>query len=370
VVERHPAAIRYEVCPVMNSARLLFILGLGSAACPPALAQDGQAWIGAPDCRLAAVRPAPAQAPSWSGACKDGYADGKGVLEWRNKDGKAFRLAASFVAGQVQGEGELHYPNDTVYTGSFKGNVPDGHAYVRYADGGQYEGDIRMGQREGAGEFLYPNGDDYKGQWRHGSREGFGEVSYGLGGHYEGGWKDGKPSGQGKVVYAGVPGREAATVDGREPNRPLAPAPGQTYTVKEDLARAGHLLRLDAAREIPVAPDRGYEQLSPDQQAIVNSWWPALAPGDEPPYPLHGPAEFYRLMSKIVSKTGKRGTILVYVTVGKEGKATGVRAVGLDDPEIRKVIAAAAAIVEYKPARCAGQPCAMTYPYHLGLTLE
>ena len=354
----------------MTSARLLFVLGLGIAGSQPVLAQDSTAWTGAPDCRLAAVKPAPAEPPKWSGACKDGYADGKGVLEWRNKDGKAFHLTAVFQAGQVQGQGELRFPNGAVYTGAFRNGVPDGQGYIRYADGGQYEGGLRMGQREGAGEFLYPNGDDYKGQWRQGSRDGTGVMTFGLGGRYEGGWKDDKPSGQGKLVYAGVPGREVATIDGRDPNRPGAPAPDKKYTVKEDSARTGHLIKLDAARNIPVPPDRGYEQLSPEEQAIVNSWWPALAPGDEPPYPLHGPAEFYKLMSKIVSKTGKTGIIRVYATVGKEGKATGVWAIGLDDPEVRKVIATAAGLVQYKPARCAGQPCEMTYPYRLGLTLE
>jgi hypothetical protein len=354
----------------MASTRLLFCLGLGIAACQPAFAQDAQAWIGAPDCRLAAVKPAPAQPPSWSGGCKDGYADGKGVLEWRNKDGKTYRLEASFAAGQVQGEGQLRYPNGALYTGAFRDGVPDGQGYIRYADGGQYEGGIHMGARSGAGELLYPNGDDYKGQWQNNQRDGFGVLAYMLGGRYEGGWKDGKPSGQGKLVYAGGEGREVATVDGRDPNRPAKPVLNETYTVKEDTAPTGSQIRRDAARAIPVPPDLGYDQLTAEQQVSVNSWYPALAPGDQPPYPLHGPADFYKLMSKIVSKTGKRGSIRAYVTVGKNGKATGVRAFGLDDPQISKVIAAAAAAIEYKPARCAGQPCEMAYPYNMALTLE
>src|SRR5689334_14364344 len=145
----------------MISPRLLFVLGLGIAGSQSVLAQDSTAWIGAPDCRLAAIKPAPAEPPKWSGGCRDGYADGKGVLEWRNKDGKTYTLQASFAAGQVQGEGKLLYPNGAVYTGTFRDGVPDGQGYVRYADGGQYEGGFRMGQREGTGEFLYPNEDDY-----------------------------------------------------------------------------------------------------------------------------------------------------------------------------------------------------------------
>lgn len=353
----------------MISTRLLFLVGLGIAVSKPAFAQDAQAWIGAPDCRLAAVKPLPAQPPKWSGACKDGYADGKGVLEWRNKDGKTYALEASFAAGQVQSEGKLRYPDGAAYTGTVRNGVPDGQGYVRYADGGQYEGGFRMGQREGTGESLYTNGDDYKGQWRQDKREGAGTITYGLGGSYEGDWKDNKPSGQGKLLYAGGQGREVATVDGRDPNRPAPPVSDKKYAVTQDTARTGSMFKRQVAHQVPVPPDRGYEQLTPEQQAIVKSWWPALAPDDEPPYPLHGPAELYKLISRIAGRLGEQGAISVYVTVSKEGKATRVLAAGLDDAELRKFIATAAAAVKYQPARCAGQPCEMAYPYRLDLTL-
>jgi hypothetical protein len=354
----------------MKSARLLFVLGLAGASCQSALAQEARTWIGASDCHLAAVKPAPAQAPSWSGACKDGYADGKGVLEWHNKDGKTYRLQGSFVAGQLQGEGELHYPNGSVYTGTFDKNLPEGHAYVRYADGEQYEGGIHMGERDGPGEMLYPNGDDYKGQWRKGRRNGTGVMTYILGGRYEGEWRDGEWSGRGKLVYAGGGGREVDTVDGYDPNRKAVARPDQTYTVKEDEPHTGTMLKHDIALSIQVPPTLGYDQLTPEQQAVVKDWYPALAPGDEPPYPLHGTAEFYKAMSRVIGMTGAQGVIHVYVLVGKDGKALNVRAIGLDDPAVRKVVATAAGIVQYKPARCAGQACEMTYPYNLSLTVE
>lgn len=355
----------------MIFARSLLILGLGIAATHPALAQDQQAWIGASDCRLATVKPAPTQAPSWHGGCKDGYAVGKGVLEWQVKDGKTYRLEASFLAGQEQGEGVLHYPDGTVYTGTFSHNRPDGKGYVQYANGDQYEGDIRMEERDGVGEMLYANGDDYKGQWKHGNRDGTGAITYVMGGRYEGGWKDGEWSGQGKLVYAGGAGHTVTTVDGRDPNRAPAPAAGQNYALKEGLDHAhGTMIRRDIATNIPVPPHLSYQDLSPEQKAAVDSWWPALAPGDEPPYPLHGPANFLKAMSAIGSKFMVRGTTRVYALVGKDGKVVNVRAVGLDDPEARKLIAVAAGLIEYKPARCAGQPCEMVYPFNMRFTLE
>lgn len=354
----------------MKPARLLLFLGLGIAGCRPALAQDAQPWIGAPDCRLAAVHPAPAGPPAWKGGCKGGFADGKGVLEWRDGAGKPYRLEASLAAGGVQGEGKLRFPDGTVYIGTLTNAIPDGRGYFRDPDGTQYEGDVRMGERTGVGEALYPNGDDYKGQWKKGKRDGTGVLAYMLGGRYEGGWKDDEESGQGKLVYAGTEGRAVAVVDGKVPDQAAAAASKERYVLKEDVPHTGTLLRRDAAREIPVPPNRGYKQLSAQQQATVRRWYPALAPGDEPPYPLNGPGQFYMTMQRIVSATRQEGSIYVYVRVGKDGKLVNVTAIGLDNPEVRKAAATAAGLIAYKPALCDGQPCEMVYPYHLALTME
>jgi hypothetical protein len=351
------------------SVRLPLVLSLALLACRPVLAQDAQAWIGASDCRVAAVKPAPAQPPTWSGGCKEGYAEGKGVLEWHTAEGKAYRLSATLHTGVVQGEGELRYPGGGEYTGSLKDGVPEGNGYYRDAKGNQYQGEIHGGFFDGPGEVLYYTGNAYTGQLKDDKPNGVGKMAYMLGGSYEGNWKDGKPSGSGKLVYAGLPAREAVTVDGFDPEKRFI-APGKTYTLKEDHARTGSSLPLDVSRAVPVPPSLGYAELTAEQQAMVNSWYPALAAGDEPPYPLHGPAEFYKFVSKVVGRTRTHGQIHIYVDVDKDGKAVSVKAMGLDDPEVRKVISLGAAAVAYKPARCAGQPCQMIYGYNMALRVE
>jgi hypothetical protein len=353
----------------MHASRLPLVISLVLAACRPALAQDAPAWIGAPDCRVAAPSPAPPQAPTWSGSCKDGFADGKGVLEWRNAKGQSRQLEGTFTAGQVQGEATLRYTAGTFYTGTFKNNTPDGHGYYRYSEGSQYEGSIRMGKLEGVGEMLWADGDDYKGEFKDDQPDGTGVMTFALGGRYEGHWKDGRGSGSGKLVYAGLPVREVATVDGHDPNRHYVAAK-KTYSVKQDYPYIGSLIPAEAARAIPVPPMLGYAEMSAEQRAMVDSWFPALAPGDEPPYPLHGPAEFFKFVSKVGGNMGAQGTIRVTVVVGKDGKPVSVRSNGLDDPEVRKMIGLGAAKIAYKPARCAGQPCEMAYSYNLALKLE
>jgi len=351
----------------MPPARILPLLVLAASACAPALAQETSSWIGAPDCRLAPVDPVPARTPSWNGGCKDGFADGKGTLEWHDAAGKRYRMEAAVAAGQVRGEGTLRYPDGTQYIGTLKNGIPDGRGYFRDPDGMQYEGDVRMGERTGTAEALYPNGDDYKGGFKNGKRDGIGVITWVLGGRCEGGWKDDRPHGPGKIVYAGGTGREVAVQDGRDPERKLGAESGKKYSVKGDIPQLGTLLRHDVATGIPVPPDRGFGELSSEQQDAVTRWYPALAPGDEPPYPIKGPAEFLKAMAQVAGQSGEQGLITVYVLVGKDGKARSVTASGLNDAEVRKFIATAAGLVQYKPAVCAGQPCEMVYPYRLKL---
>lgn len=354
----------------MIPPRFLPVLVLAASACAPALAQETPAWIGAPDCRLAPVTPAPPQAPTWNGGCKNGLADGKGTLEWRDAAGKRYRLDGVFAAGQVAGEGSLRYPDGTQYTGTLRNGMPDGRGYFQDPDGTQYEGDVRMGERTGTAEVLSPNGDDYKGELKNGKRDGTGVMVWALGGRYEGVWKNDQPHGPGKIVYAGSPAREAAVQDGLNQARRQDAGSGKTYTIKEDSPHTGTLLLENIARNIPVPPALDFKELSPQQQAAVASWYPALAPGDEPPYPVNGPAEFYKTMSHIAGRTRQQGDIRLYVLVGADGKARSVTARGLDDTDTRKLIATAAGLVRYKPAVCAGQPCEMIYPYRLKLELN
>ena len=354
----------------MSSVKLLLVLVLGSAACHPALAQDAPPLAGAPDCRFVAIHPLPMQSPAWDGACKGGFADGEGALVWGDGTGKTWKLEATLAGGQVVGEARMRFPQGGVYIGTFKDGMPDGHGYFREANGDRYEGDVRMGERSGTGKAVYGVGDSYQGEWKHDKRDGTGVQTFMLGGRYEGAWKDDRASGAGKLVYAGSPAREAAVVDGRLPGQPAPPAIERRHDLKRDNSGSIHMFRDYIARRIPVPPTLGYRELSAADQANVRQWFPALASGDEPPYPLHGPAPFYKAVARVIGAMRQEGRVFVYVLVGKNGKAESVTAIGLDDPEARKVVAAAAGLLEYKPALCGGQPCEMMYPYWLSLQLD
>jgi hypothetical protein len=60
--------------------------------------------------------------------------------------------------------------------------------------------------------------------------------------------------------------------------------------------------------------------------------------------------------------------LLIYVTVGADGKAVSVAAISRTLAlDVKRMIGAAAARLPYKPARCGGQPCQGVVPFNLRL---
>jgi hypothetical protein len=268
----------------------------------------------------------------------------------------------------------LKMPKGGTYTGTVTNGVPDGKGYFMDADGMQYEGEVHMGRREGVAEGLFPNGDDYKGQWKDGKPDGVGTMIYMLGGSYEGEWKDGKRHGKGIMTFAGSGRRgEVRFEHGRRidvaAEAPSPAAVSARYSLPSDHAAVGSLLPSKIAHS-PLPMNVGFDGLTPDQQRLVRSRYPALDVGDDPPYPIDGGKELYAALAKIAGHFNLRDEVLVYVTVGADGKAVSVTSIGKLDPEIKRTIGAAAALIKYKPAQCGGQPCQGVAAFNLKLTVQ
>ncbi|MFL6671818.1 MAG: MORN repeat-containing protein [Massilia sp.] len=353
----------------MPSSRAIFLVSLLYGAASHA--QEPQPYIGATDCRIAPVSPPPAEAVNWSGKCKDGYAEDHGVLEWRAGDKARYSLDATLVRGQIQGEATLKSGDIRTYVGTFRNGVPHGKGYFKNAQM-QYEGDVVNGKPEGNGVVVYDNGDRYEGQWKDGLRDGSGRITYMLGGSYEGQWKRGKRDGKGVLVYAGSGRRyEGEFTQGRVAGTLPPPKQAATsYSLKSDLPVVGSNIPYDIARGSDVPLNVGYAELTPEQQRLVRSHFPALEDGDEPPYPLHGVRQFFDLVSKAVGRSRIEGDLRLWVTVGADGEALSVASVGQVDEKMKYFVAAAAMSVKYKPAVCRGKPCQMLYPFRLRLQPE
>lgn len=348
------------------SALLLSVVALASSA----HAAELPAFHGPADCRIAPVKPAPPDNEvSWSGACKDGYADGAGTLNWRAENKAKWKLEATLARGDIAGQATLT-SGEATYIGTFKNGVPHGTGYFKSADGDQYEGGVVDGVREGPGQFVHKDGSTYDGHWKQGKRHGYGKAVFAIGGSYEGEWQADHFHGKGKIVYAGS-GRvyEGEFVGGRVPGSAALNAEKGEFALKADQPSIGtNILHNRAVGFLPL--DVTWQTMSEGQRDLVRSFFPALEDGDEPPYPLKGTRAFYKGISGVYKHfTDVQGTALLHVTVGADGVPKTVKAIGAPDPELGRYLAMVAMAQRFKPAMCRGQPCEMVYPLSLALTV-
>jgi hypothetical protein len=321
----------------------------------------------ADDCQVGKLLPAPdSQSVHWNGPCKDGYADGKGVLEWTTADGATRRIEGTLAHGAVSGEAKLKAGDKFTYVGSMTDGVPDGEGYLHFANDLRYEGGISMMRREGKGVQIYPNGDTYQGEFHADRPNGQGRLTYALGGMVEGEFRDGHPLDGDRVTYAGS-GR-TGVLDATARNAALAAGkPENKFQQRQAEPNTGTLLAKTEVRSA-LPSNVGWDGLTSEQKDIVRNRYPALEPGDDPPYPVNGLVEFNRLIVAAAGKFNARGLLRLNVLVGADGKAKEVRRVGSFDDDVVRYVAGAAMALRYKPAVCHGQPCEMLYPVAMEIT--
>ncbi|MGO9544330.1 MAG: hypothetical protein ACLPPF_05995 [Rhodomicrobium sp.] len=147
--------------PVLQAAfACSLLIGMASGA----LAGD---WIADPKagCKVWNPQPAAGESVSWAGACKSGFADGKGVLEWL-KGGKPYeRDEGEWRAGRQVGEGTQTWPSGQ-YKGQFSDSMPHGQG-VLTVGGARYDGSFVSGKPNGKGVLTNASGT-FDGTWTDG----------------------------------------------------------------------------------------------------------------------------------------------------------------------------------------------------------
>lgn len=326
----------------------------------PAFADEVPAYEGKDDCRFARVLPqSKTRLIGWKGACKDGFADGPGVIEWEAVQGIAPRLEATMVRGEISGVGMLTLGPE-IYNGTFKSGLPDGDGYLAWANGNQYEGGIKAGNLHGHGKLAHNNGDIFEGEFKNGLRDGPGKTTFALGGSFEGMFEKGKAVGKVRIVHAG----SGRVYEGDIKDYPaLGPIESEKFSVRQPDPVNG---KRNQVTTLNVPPKASWDQLTPEQQNLIRKNYFTLAKDDEPPYPLGGTGEFYVAAQKAANAYGTPGGMLrLHVLVDADGTAKEVRQIGKYDYEVTRYVAAVLANQRFKPARCQGEPCEMLFPYQL-----
>jgi len=185
--------------------RLLPLLALALVAAPPAWAQSAKSgWIADPKtgCKVWNPYPQPNEGISWSGACKNGLAQGQGVLQWLQNGKPAGRYEGEYRDGKVNLRGTFIWPDGGRYVGEWRDNQRNGDGTQTWANGDHYEGEYRNDALQGLGTYTWDDGSRYVGEWRQNMQSGRGAQTWPDGGHYEGEYRDDRAHGQGHYVNA------------------------------------------------------------------------------------------------------------------------------------------------------------------------
>ena len=164
---------------------------------------------------------------AWTGECRDGKAEGKGVQTWRGptKDGKGWSntFTGTMRGGKAHGEGYFDWGDGDFYKGGYKDGKKHGYGVVEFFDWmdgpgkyegefrndkwhgkgkltdewGVYEGGFKDGNFHGRGVYKYDNGNRYEGEFKESRQHGDGTFYGPDGSVFKGSWKDGKPHGPG-----------------------------------------------------------------------------------------------------------------------------------------------------------------------------
>ncbi|QTN21497.1 hypothetical protein HZ992_15025 [Rhizobacter sp. AJA081-3] len=134
------------------------------------------------------------------------------------------------------------------------------------------------------------------------------------------------------------------------------------YGIKDDRPAAGSAIRPYAVRGSAIPIDKTYEELTPEEKQVVNTWYEHIPPGDEPPFPLEGLRPIYAALSKAQAKLMAQGELYIFATVDAKGQVTSTKIIGNPSPEMTKFAASLLLLTKFKPAVCGGAPCIMDFP--------
>ena len=116
-------------------------------------------------CKVYNPMPQENESISWDGACVDGYADGKGVLDWFINGQLEERYEGELQKGWANGQGTYISKRGIRYKGEWKNSMQDGKGMVQNPDGSVYEGEWKEGKPHGWGVYRAPNGETFEGEW-------------------------------------------------------------------------------------------------------------------------------------------------------------------------------------------------------------
>ena len=146
--------------------------------------------------------------------------------------------------------------------------------------------------------------------------------------------------------------------------------PTARYTIRQDLPDTGTRIprRVFTGSLIPI--NRRYAELTPDERQLVKSQYEAMAPMDEPPFPVDGLEAVYAAVAKVQKTLLVTGRLAMEVEVDSQGQPSAVRVLASPDPKLTQAVASVLLLTRYKPAVCGAKPCRMSLPINVNFSVD
>lgn len=141
------------------------------------------------------------------------------------------------------------------------------------------------------------------------------------------------------------------------------------FALRDDLASAKAIKDVIAqSTKIPFR--KRYADMTQAEKDVVRAFYTSMGPTDEPPFPEAGLEPLVRALHRAQSRLLVEGDLYLVADVDANGDATSVAAYGSPDPNMTKFAASALVLQKFKPALCAGIPCAQKFPFSLKFVVQ
>ncbi|MES2105349.1 MAG: hypothetical protein V4634_15110 [Pseudomonadota bacterium] len=205
---------RPSLLSLFTSMKLIACFSFCLFACVTAFAEQEPSYIGKGDCRVVNSVPKANEDISWSGPCKDGFAEGVGVLQWFLDGKPGTRYEGNLSRGEYDGPAVTISSKGNRFEGVFKDGKRQGKSILKYANGDVLIVTFEDGKEVEPVEFTFRSGTIYKGGWKNGMFEGKGILTRKDDFVYQGDFKEGRLDGMGTTTYANGAQYEGAYKEG------------------------------------------------------------------------------------------------------------------------------------------------------------
>jgi ribosomal protein S13 len=141
------------------------------------------------------------------------------------------------------------------------------------------------------------------------------------------------------------------------------------YAIKQSTPSVGTNLTKEIVKAGTIPLNKRYDELTTEQKQTLRDEYDSMPVTDEPPFPVKGLYPIYKAIGTAheALELQFKGPLNINVLVDSEGNPKSVNVMESPNEDVTKAAVYALMHQQYKPAVCAGQPCAMQFPLHADL---